>query len=156
MLEITVPGYRALLLHHLVLDYNGTIACGGQLIEGVGERLAALSASLGIHVLTADTFGSVQQQLSLINCQLYVIPKEDQAQAKLRYVEQLGAEGCVCMGNGRNDRLMLKEVALGIAILAGEGASIDAILAADVVSPGVLDALDLLLNPLRLAATLRS
>jgi len=156
VLEISIPGYKLLLLHHLVLDYNGTIACDGQLIKGVGKRLADLSNSLGIHVLTADTFGSVEQQLSQMTCQVYVVSKENQAQAKLRYVEQLGAAGCVCMGNGRNDRLMLKEAALGIAILEREGASIDAVLAADVVAPGILEALNLLLNPLRLTATLRS
>ncbi|MDY0040552.1 MAG: ATPase P [Desulforhabdus sp.] len=156
MLEISIPGRKPLLLHHLVLDYNGTIACDGRLLEGVEERLATLSGSLGIHVLTADTFGGVERQLSHMACHLYIISKEDQARAKLRYIENLGAAGCACMGNGQNDRLMLKEAGLGIAIVEREGASLDAVLEADVVATSIIDALDLLLKPLRLIATLRS
>jgi len=60
------------------------------------------------------------------------------------------------MGNGRNDRLMLQEAALGIAVIQTDGAAKEAVLAADVVVTGILDALALLLYPLRLTATLRS
>jgi soluble P-type ATPase len=157
MLEIQIPGRgQPLQLSHLVLDYNGTVACDGHLISGVRDRLEALSASLEIHILTADTFGSVREALSGIPCQLSIIPREEQARAKLSYVERLGLHSSVCVGNGRNDRLMLKEAALGIAVMQVEGAAMDAVLAADVVVVHILDALDLLLHPLRLAATLRS
>ena len=61
-----------------------------------------------------------------------------------------------CIGNGRNDRAMLKHAALGIAVLAEEGVATDAIVAADIVVSDIWHALDLLLNPLRLVATLRS
>jgi soluble P-type ATPase len=50
---------------------------------------------------------------------------------------------------------MLRAAALGIAVLAGEGLAVEALLAADVLALGPSDALDLLLNPRRLAATLR-
>ena len=53
MLQFDIPGYGALRLEHLVLDYNGTLACDGILIEGARERLGALSNELKIHVLTA-------------------------------------------------------------------------------------------------------
>jgi soluble P-type ATPase len=156
MLEVTIPGHKTLSLSHLVLDYNGTTACDGKLIDGVAERLAALSRALDIHVLTADTFGTVQKQLSHLDIRLSIIPKEEQAQAKSQYIRELGAERCGCVGNGRNDRLMLKEAALGIAVMQNEGAAVEAVISADVVVPGILDALDLLLHPLRLSATLRS
>lgn len=157
MLEIQIPGQgRSLRLSHLILDYNGTIACDGRLLSGVRDRLERLTASLEIHVLTADTFGSVREALSGIPCRLSVIPREEQAQAKLNYVERLGLDGCACMGNGRNDRLMVQKAALGVTVMQAEGAAREAILAADVVVTDILDALDLLLYPLRLAATLRS
>lgn len=156
MLEIAIPGGNALELKHLVLDYNGTIACDGALIDGVAERLADLSRELEVHVLTADTFGSVQQQLAGISCRLSIIAKDNQDQAKKNYVQELGLANCVCVGNGRNDRLMLQEAALGIVVIQAEGAAVAAVTAADVVTTSVLDALDLLLHPLRLAATLRS
>lgn len=155
MLDILIPGYTPLHLSHLVLDYNGTLACDGKLIEGVRERLEVLSRSLEIHVLTADTFGSVREALSGLPCRFAVIPLEDQAQAKEEYVRKLGLEHSACIGNGRNDRLMLKKAALGIAVVQTEGSSVEALLAADTVTAGILDALDLLLHPLRLTATLR-
>ena len=156
MLSLTIPGWKTLQLSHLVLDYNGTIAFDGRLIDGVKPRLAALAASMTIHVLTADTFGSVREALADIACRLAIIPVEDQAEAKLAYVGELGPETCVCIGNGRNDRLMLDEAALGIAVVQAEGAATGAFLAADVLVPNILDALDLLSHPLRLTATLRS
>lgn len=156
MLNVTIPGWKTLHLSHLVLDYNGTIAFDGRVIEGVKARLTTLASSISIHVLTADTFGSVREALTGIPCRLVVIPTERQAQAKLAYIAELDPETCVCIGNGRNDRLMLKEAALGIALVQAEGAAVEALLAADVMCCSILDALDLLSHPLRLTATLRS
>ena len=156
MLEIDVPGYRKLRLEHLVLDYNGTLACDGKLLPGAGERLKELSSRLHIHVLTADTFGLAGSELAGTPCKLSILPPEGQDAGKLRYVQKMGADVTVAIGNGRNDRLMLEGSALGIAVLQREGAATEALLASDVVCPGILDALDLLLHPLRLIATLRS
>ena len=155
MLEIEIPGYKRLSLSNLVLDYNGTLACDGNLIAGVRERLELLSKRLRIDVLTADTFGSVGKELATLPCRVSVIPLQNQAAAKADYVRDLGPEGCVAIGNGRNDQAMLKEAALGIAVVQTEGASIEAVLSADVLSRNIIEALDLLLNPLRLTATLR-
>jgi soluble P-type ATPase len=156
MLEVNIPGYRTLVLSFLVLDYNGTIACEGHLIPGVRDRLEALSKSVAIHILTADTFGSVEKEMTGIPCAVVVIGKENQTQAKAGYVRQLEAQKTVSVGNGRNDALMLKEAGLGIAVIQEEGGAVETLLAADVVTHSILDALDLLLQPLRLTATLRS
>ncbi len=156
MLELEIPGYRTLRLSHLVLDFNGTLACDGRLMDGVRERISALSQHLEVHVLTADTFGRVREAVADMNCNLAVIPRKHEAEAKFQFVRNLGLECTACIGNGRNDRLMLKGAAVGIAVLQVEGASTEAMLSADVVTSNILDALDLLLNPLRLTATLRS
>ena len=156
MIEIPIPGRETLRLAFLVLDYNGTLARDGRILEGVKERLQALAESLEIHVLTADTFGSVQSELTGTPCRLFVIPRENQVQAKASYVESLGFDRAVCIGNGRNDRLMLEQAALGIAVILQEGAFPKTVSAADVVTHSILDALDLLLFPLRLTATLRT
>ncbi len=50
---------------------------------------------------------------------------------------------------------MLRLAAIGVAVLAGEGVAIGALQAADVLAPGPVDAIDLVLNPKRLVATLR-
>jgi soluble P-type ATPase len=51
---------------------------------------------------------------------------------------------------------MLEEAALGIAVVLGEGAASRAIDSADVVCTSITSALDLLTNPRRLIASLRS
>ena len=156
MLRISVPGFKELQLDYLVLDYNGTLACDGEILEGVLPSLDALAKDLEIHVVTADTFGKVQSRMETSPCKLVVLPQENQDLGKLKYVEQLGGERVVAIGNGRNDRLMLKRAALGIAVVQEEGAAAETMLAADVVCPNIRAAMHLLRNPLRLTATLRS
>ncbi|MBS1224976.1 MAG: hypothetical protein H6R24_1654, partial [Proteobacteria bacterium] len=85
-----------------------------------------------------------------------ILPPGNQAAAKADYVRQLGGQTTVAIGNGRNDRLMLEQAALGIAVLGEEGTAAAAILAADLVVQDVFSALDLFRNPRRLVATLRS
>ena len=155
MIEIDIPGNKKLTLEYLVLDYNGTIAFDGALIDGVKECLAELSQKLTIHVITADTFGSVKKALKDIDLKLAVIPLDRQDAAKLAFVEKIGCENTVSMGNGSNDRLMLKASALGVAIVSGEGAAFETLASADVVCTDIRSALSLLSNPLRLIATLR-
>jgi soluble P-type ATPase len=156
VIEINIPEFGALVLQHLVLDFNGTLACDGCLLPGVKERLHVLAEKLQVHVITADTFGKARDALLGVPCTLSILSPAQQAEAKLAYVQQLGAARSACIGNGRNDRLMLKEAALGIAVVQEEGAAITTLLAADVATTGILDALDLLINPLRLIATLRA
>lgn len=156
MIEISIPGRGKLQFKYLVLDYNGTLAVDGRLIEGVRETLQQLSDKLEIHVLTADTFGKARSGLTGIGCKLSILPMDRQDIGKREYVSNLGAEFSVCIGNGRNDRLMLKEASLGIAVVQGEGAAAETLLDADVVCSGIVSALELLTNPLRLVATLRT
>ena len=155
MLTIDIPGWKPLALRHLFLDYNGTLAMDGKLLPGVSERLTELSAQLDIHVLTADTFGSVRKELSAVPCDLLIIPLQNQAQAKADRLCSFDPALSAAVGNGRNDALMLREAALGIALLQEEGAAPQTLAAADVVCRSIPDALDLLLHPLRLTATLR-
>ena len=156
MLEFDIPGFGKLTLAHLVLDYNGTIACDGKLLPGVKQALRALAQKLAIHVLTADTFGSAHSFLAGIPCKVSIIDNQDQEIGKLDYVRKIGAAQTVCIGNGRNDRLMLQAAALGIAVVLEEGAAAPTVMAADIVCTRIVAALDLLRNPLRLTATLRS
>lgn len=156
MLALAIPGFGDLELEHLVLDYNGTLAVDGSLIPGVRDALLALSDRLAVHVVTADTFGRAGGELAGLPVKLTIIPIQAQAEAKLAYVQQLGARRVCAVGNGRNDGKMLAAAALGIAVMQSEGVAGDALAAAAVVAGGILDALDLLRRPLRLIATLRA
>ena len=57
-MKIEIPGYKELDLNYLVLDYNGTIAMGGEIKESVKERICRLAQEFEIVVLTADTYGT--------------------------------------------------------------------------------------------------
>lgn len=155
MLEIKIPGFGDLKLFYLVLDYNGTLARDGLLIDGVHERLQRLAQSLDIHVITADTFGRVQEQMGGVPCRVTVVTGEGQDIAKEDYLLRLQPAGVVAIGNGRNDRRMLARATLGIAVIGAEGLATEALNAAHLVAPDICSALDLLLHPLRLVATLR-
>ncbi len=156
MIEIDIPGYRRIRLEHLVLDYNGTIAEDGKLIAGVSDIIRRLSSAVEIHILTADTFGGAFSHLHGLPCRCEIIPAENQGEAKSRYVVKLGRDSVCAVGNGRNDLIMLKEAALGIAVVQKEGAWAETVASAQVVCTDIIWALELLLNPLRLIATLRS
>ena len=155
MVEVTIPGSATLRLEHLVLDFNGTLAIDGVLIEGVADRVARLAAVLRIHVVTGDTFGTAAAALAGLPCVVHVLQSTAQGEAKRDYVTQLNAAAVACVGNGRNDRLMMAEAALAIAVVQAEGACAETLAAAPVVAPHIRDALDLLLRPRRLTATLR-
>lgn len=72
-----------------------------------------------------------------------------------RSVRQLGAARGVALGNRANDEAMLRAVALGLAVIGGEGAFGPTLPPARVVARSPLKALDLLLNSERTVATLR-
>lgn len=155
MIEIDIPGYRAFRFQNLVLDVNGTIAKDGQLIQGTKELLAKLGAQLEVHMITADTHGRQETVNQQLNLTAVLIPVQKQSEAKLSYIEKLGADTVVAVGNGANDGAMLECAALGIAIIGPEGVAGITLQKADVVVPDIRTALELLLYPKRLIATLR-
>jgi soluble P-type ATPase len=152
MIEVPVPGSDDLHLEHLVLDLNGTLGDRGRLINGVAERIGALAADLVVHVLSADTFGTAARLADDLGA---AFRRVDTGADKRVYVERLGATGCVAIGNGANDVPMFEAAALSIAVLGPEGASTAAIAAAGVACRSIGEALDLLLTPAALTATLR-
>ena len=156
MIQINIPGYCSMHLQHLVMDYNGTLAQDGLLLEGVQPRLDSLADRLHLHVITADTFGLARKELAGVRCDLAILPGNEQASAKLAYVRNLCPEGVAAIGNGRNDRLMLEAADLSLAVMQGEGVALESCLAADLLVPDMLTALDLFVHPKRLIATLRS
>ena len=154
MIELNIPNFKSLHLDHLVLDFNGTISFDGAVLPGVIDRLSELKHLLTVHVITADTFGSAQEQVGHL-CPLTILQTEDHRSEKMSFVKTLNPETVVAIGNGRNDVAMLESAALGIAVMQGEGASAEALQSADIVCLNICDALDLLQFPKRLTATLR-
>jgi soluble P-type ATPase len=156
MIDIRIPGFKHVQVEHLVLDFNGTIACDGVISEGVRGLLEDLSGKLEIHVLTADTHGNAAVACAGLPCRLVLLPAGAEDRAKRDHVRNLGNGRTVCLGNGRNDALMVREAAIGIAVIGEEGASAETVRNAHVVCRSASEALSLLKYPLRLMATLRS
>jgi soluble P-type ATPase len=155
MFEIDIPGFGLVRLEHLVTDFTGTLSVDGMLLPGIREQLRKISEFLRVHVVTADTFGKARGELEGVNCEFRLLHGEDHDVQKEDYVKKLGTERVVALGNGNNDRKMLKVVRVGIAVCLEEGCSKDALTSSDILVTSANDALDLLLAPKRLKATLR-
>jgi soluble P-type ATPase len=156
MLSLDIPGQHRITIEHLILDFNGTIAVDGRLIAGVARKLEELHPLVAVHVITADTNETARSQLETLPCTLKIIGRQRQDEAKLEYARNLGLSRVLAIGNGSNDYLLLKEAALGICVIQGEGAAARSMQAADIVCGDINDALEMLLRPHRITATLRN
>jgi soluble P-type ATPase len=149
---VPIPGGEDLVLDHLVLDVNGTLSDRGEPIVAALRALDLLSRELELHVLSADTFGTAAALAVDVHATFRQIRD---GQDKCDYVQALGADRCVAIGNGRNDATMLEAAALGIAVIGPEGTHRSALYCADVVALSIDEALGLLVEPRTLTATLR-
>jgi soluble P-type ATPase len=151
-ISVDIPGETALEIEHLLLDVNGTLTDRGKMLPGVGRKISRLRRACKVHLLTADTFGTlaeVAQSLGVEGRQI------SSGAEKRDFALELGPDICAAIGNGRNDAEMLTAVRLGIVVLGPEGLSSSALSAADVLCPSIEVALNLLLEPKALSATLR-
>jgi P-type E1-E2 ATPase len=151
-IHLEIPGSESLTIKHLVLDFTGTLSCDGMLLPGVAERLEKLSQHLHITVLTADTFGKAANQLEPLPVDLNLIKT---SRDKAAFMAGFKKSETAAIGNGRNDVEMIRMAGLGIAIIGPEGCAGELIAAAKIVCHDISSALELLLNPLRVKATLR-
>ncbi|WP_312279150.1 ATPase P [Oscillibacter sp.] len=155
MLNIDIPGRAPVEIDHVVLDYNGTIAVDGALLPGVAERIEKLREFVSVTVLTADTYGTVRAQCEPLGIAVQTFSQAGAALCKESIVRGMDG-GILCIGNGFNDIQMFDAAALRVAVLEREGLCPALLSHADVLVSSPLDALDLLLKPNRLRATLRS
>jgi P-type E1-E2 ATPase len=148
---IEVPGEKPLILSWAVFDLNGTLAIGGELVPGTVPRMQALSARLSCLLLSSDTYGTLDQMGRTLGIPVRSVRHGEEKAAVVRELEG----GVVAVGNGVNDAPMFRAADLALAILGEEGLAAAALTVADLVVPSPLVALELLLNPLRLHATLK-
>jgi P-type E1-E2 ATPase len=155
MIDITIPGRGSYTIEYVILDLNGTIALDGKIIRGVMERVVMLSEKVQVMVVTADTNRNAEKLLKNLPVTLLKIEEGKEDEQKRRVVKERGKSSVISIGNGCNDISMLRESAIGICVVGREGASSEAIAASDLTVPTINDALDILLKPHRLMATLR-
>ena len=155
MLNIKIPGREEMTLSHLILDYNGTIAEDGAIIESIRPRLALLSEKLRIYVITADTHGTAAQRCEGLPLQVLTFPTTQVGEIKAEEARKLSG-GVVTIGNGFNDIQMSDAADLSICVMGKEGCCGALLSHCDVVVTSIDDALDLLIKTDRLRATLRT
>ena len=152
---IEIPNDRRFELRSIVCDYNGTIAKDGRVVDGVKALMDELAQKYRIYVVTADTFGSVKEELKEFDVSVKVLSSHDHTGEKADFIKELGADSSVAIGNGNNDVLMLKTAALSVALMGDEGCSKETLLNSDIVCKNIIDALELFLYQKRVIATLR-
>lgn len=155
MLKVKIPGREEMVLNHLILDYNGTIAEDGDVIEGIAERLEQLREFLAICVITADTHGTAAQRCAQLPLEVKTFPTVEVGAIKAEEARKLSG-GVVCIGNGFNDIQMSDASDLSICVIGREGCCGALIQHCDIVVTSIHDALDLLIKTDRLRATLRT
>jgi len=141
-----------------VSDYTGTLSCHGKLTAGVKPLLRRLSKRVELAIVTADTYGTAHQQLRGIAVP-HMLEQKRQDLRKRDFVKRFDLTAVAVFGNGNNDRFLLRWVreagGLAIAVDNGEGCALDALRNAHIFISGAGNALNLLLNPTALKATLR-
>jgi len=155
MIQVQIPGWRDLNIDAVLIDFNGTLAVDGKLVDGMAERLIALADQAKVVILTADTFGTVASELSDLPVDVRIIDPGSEAMSKRFAVDDYGTLTTAYIGNGANDEKALSSTSLGIAVIGGEGVFGATLSAADIVVKSPTDALDLLLTPKRIVAALR-
>ena len=155
MLNINIPGRGELVLSHLVLDYNGTIAEDGLIIPGIAERLEQLREHLEICVITADTHGTAARRCEGLPLKVLTFPTTEVGAIKAQQVRAMEG-GVITIGNGFNDIPMSDAADLAICVMGPEGCCGKLVSHCDILVTSIHDALDLLLKPDRIRATLRT
>jgi soluble P-type ATPase len=109
-IKIVIPRFGSFSIKAVVSDYTGTLACGGRLAQGVDQRLVALSKLVDIHVITADTFNTADNQLKGLPLSRHRLQTNAHDKEKANYVlRKVGNPKFVAaLGNGNNDRLLMR------------------------------------------------
>jgi len=155
MLTIALPGRDLTLeLTNLILDLNGTLSVDGTLVEGVKSHVDELKSVLQVYLLSSDTLGCGAAMADELGIPIFKVGTRS-GEDKLDFLNTVGPAETIVIGNGYNDRLILEHAALSIAVIGAEGCCTQALQKADLVVNDIIDALDLLLKPLRIVATLR-
>lgn len=150
-MTIDIPGREPVTFEYVVLDFNGTLAVDGQVTSAVEKLLKEVASRYATIIATADTFGTAKSFAERLAVPLRIVQT---GQDKEELIESLKG-GAVAIGNGVNDERMFVAANLAVAIMGPEGAALQTLLAADIVVPNVERALELLIHPNRLVATLR-
>ncbi len=142
-MDIKLPGRGMTNIKNLIFDFNGTLTENRKLSEAGREVLETLSQKYAVYVATSDTFGNAKEELKGLNVKIVTVKSGSE---KLELVMKLGYASTIAIGNGNNDKSMLKKAVVGIAVIGRDGATPDAINSADIVIGNIKNIIPLLKN----------
>ncbi|NPA48193.1 MAG: HAD hydrolase family protein [Thermococci archaeon] len=149
-LSVDVPNFGKVNVKSVVFDLNGTLGSEGHVSREVKELLTRLAGKFEVIVLSADTFGTLEEEFRDVPVEIMRvgsgIEKAETASLYSPYV---------AIGNGNNDVEMFKRAELSFCVVGREGASTKALMSSDIVVRDVRDAIEMLLDERKLVATLR-
>lgn len=149
-----IPGKGPLEIKTIILDLNGTLSVGGNIVDGSDKLLAKLKeAGFRIVLFTGNTRNDADQICQQLGIEWRLAKN---AEDKQHLAHEFESSSCVSIGNGLIDLQLMKAVALRIVTLQAEGVHVQTMLNSDIIVPSFIDALELLLDPQRLIATLRT
>ncbi|NWF93589.1 MAG: ATPase P [Syntrophaceae bacterium] len=154
MITIQRTGRDPLEIEFILVDFEGTLAFDRRVHPKAKDKINLLAKRTKVYILTKGEKELMEEVLGRVRAEVYYLTEGEASQRKLELLQQLGATRTVAIGNGLDDAPLLEEAGLGICVIGKEGASAETMKKADVVVSDVVDALDLLLKPLRQKATL--
>lgn len=152
---LKIPKFKTIKVKNIVFDYNGTIATSGFVSSEVFDQIIALTKTFNVFIVTADTFGTVRKRFDATPVEVYIIDRDNGTDDKAQFVETIGAEHTIALGNGNNDDQMLNVSAIGISVLGDEGVSVKTLNSSDLLIKDLLDFFDMVEQPKKLIASLR-
>ena len=139
-------------LDTLILDLNGTLTVGGVMDETIVPLLQWLQdAWWKCYLLT----GNQRWNAHVFETYWLEIIEVSDAAGKEAFIRSLHVEHCVAIGNARIDIGMFKHAKISIATLQGEWIHKDIIDHVDIIVPSMKNALELLVDTDRFAATMK-
>ena len=121
MIKTQIPGWGELAIENLILDFNGTIAKDGRVLDGVKELLEKIhDQGVTIYIVTADTNGTVMEECAKLPVEVKIFDSDTVARDKRCLCQSLGCERTASIGNGKNDIQVFPVSVFSIAVIGNE------------------------------------
>jgi soluble P-type ATPase len=154
MITLEMPGREPLLIEHILIDFEGTLAVDRRVDPKAKDKMNLLSRRTKLYVLAQGQDQVPEEVLKKVKAEIVHLKEGEGSQGKLDLLNELGPQRTVAIGNGLDDVAMVENAGLGICVISKEGTASEMVEKADLVVANILDALDFLLKPIRQQATL--
>lgn len=152
-MKYMVPGVGELELNTIIFDLNGTLTVRGKLPQEVFEQIQKLrDIGFTCVLFSGDQRGNAQKLAQELGIDF--VPTKD-TKAKREAARKYDKEHIVAVGNARIDIGVFENAKVRIGTLQAEGIHPGILSHIDILVPSIINALDLLLDPDSLAATMR-